>query len=332
MTDLVPVAPAEVAVPVQSAEDAAIDAWLTAQQSEHTRRSYAYAMKAWRAWLRQRGRLLADLPGPRYQGPRRVDAEEWRDHLLTQGMRRKSVDTRLIPIRSFYDYLCTEELLEVNPIRNAKLFNAKAHRPTPALSEEELNRLAAVFVDLDPTRRLFASVHSTTVCRVSEALNIRVGDIQRESGHWVVWLTRKGGERGFVALDPAVHAMIEEHVAALGLGRDDLLFSRPGMPPMTYASAQFTYDLLGRKAGLVRVVGKYKRWPNRDRVESTVTPHMLRATGITLLLDKGRAIDRVQTLAGHKMMDTTKLYDRGQGNVRRQVELVSDLAEIIHQG
>jgi hypothetical protein len=33
------------------------------------------------------------------------------------------------------------------------------------------------------------------------------------------------------------------------------------------------------------------------------------------------------------MMDTTKLYDRtGQGNVRRQVELVSDLAEIIHQG
>jgi integrase len=231
-------------------------------------------------------------------------------------MRRKSVDTRLIPIRSFYDYLCTEELLEVNPIRNAKLFNAKAHRPTPALSEEELNRLAAVFVDLDPTRRLFASVHSTTVCRVSEALNIRVGDIQRESGHWVVWLTRKGGDRGFVALDPAVHAMIEEHVAALGLGRDDLLFSRPGQPPMTYASARFTYDLLGRKAGLVRVVGKYKRWPDKDRVQSIVTPHMLRATGITLLLDKGRAIDRVQTLAGHKMMDTTKLYDRGQGNVR----------------
>jgi site-specific recombinase XerD len=136
MPDVVPLTPATatVAVPVESAEDAAIRAWLTAQQSEHTRRSYAYAMKAWRAWLRARGRLLADLPGPRYRGPRRVDAEEWRDHLLTQGMRRKSVDTRLIPIRSFYDYLVGEELLEVNPIRNAKPFNANTPR-------------AAVYVD-----------------------------------------------------------------------------------------------------------------------------------------------------------------------------------------
>jgi integrase len=289
-------------------------------------------MKAWRDWLQQRGRLLADLPGPRYQGPRRVDAEEWRDHLLAQGMRRKSVDTRLIPIRSFYDYLCTEELLEVNPIRNAKLFNAKAHRPTPALSEEELNRLAAVFVDLDPTRRLFASVHSTTVCRVSEALNIRVGDIQRESGPLGGVAHEEGRRAGLRSPRPRRPRHDRGTRRVPRTRRDDLLFSRPGQPPMTYASARFTYDLLGRKAGLVRVVGKYKRWPDRDRVQSIVTPHMLRATGITLLLDKGRAIDRVQTLAGHKMMDTTKLYDRGQGNVRRQVELVSDLAEIIHQG
>jgi integrase len=328
VTDLVPLAPATVAAPVQSAEDAAIDAWLRAQPSEHTRRSYRYAMNLWRDWLQQRGRLLADLPGPGYRGPRRVDADEWRDHLLkTQGMRPKSVDTRLIPIRSFYDYLCAEELLEANPIRNARLLNAKANKPTPALSEEEMVRLAVAADELDPTRRLFVAVHATTICRVSEALNIHVRDLARESGHPVVWLTRKGGERGYVPLDPAVHTAIEEHVAALGLTEDDPLFSRPGHPPMTYSSAQNLYDWLGRRSGICKQVGQTKT--GKPILKSLVTPHVLRATGITILLDKEQPIDRVQKLAGHQRTDTTRMYDRGQGNVRRLAGLASILGGLM---
>jgi integrase len=268
-------------------------------------------MTLWRDWLQHRGRLLADLPGPGYRGPRRVDADEWRDHLLkAQGMRPKSVDTRLIPIRSFYDYLCTEELLEANPIRNARLLNAKAYRPTPALSEEEMVRLAVAADELDPARRLFVAVHATTICRVSEALGIRVRDLARESGHPVVWLTRKGGERGYVPLDPAVHTAIEEHVAALGLTEDDLLFSRPGHPPMTYSAAQNLYDWLGRRSGICKQVGQTKT--GKPILKSLVTPHVLRATGITILLDKEQPIDRVQKLAGHRRTDTTGCTTAGR--------------------
>jgi integrase/recombinase XerC len=340
MTDLVPLAPAALVPAQPSAVDDAVDAWLRSFPNEGTRRSFAHAMTLWRAYLDRIGRDLADphpVGSPDYRGPRRVDANAWRDELRDTISERtgrrlsgKTVDARLIAIRSFYEFLCEEGALEVNPIQHAKLLNAKVTKPTPALSKEEMGRLAAAFADLDPTRRLFASVHSTTICRVSEALNIRVSDIQRESGHWVVWLTRKGGARGYVALDPAVHTLIEEHVSALGLKGDDLLFSRPGWPPMTYSSAKFTYQLLGVKAGLCVEVRKSSR--GKPVLKSIVKPHMLRATGITLLLDMGRPVDRVQKLAGHVKTDTTVGYDRGAGSVRRQVELVADLAEIIHQG
>jgi hypothetical protein len=71
MTELVRVEPViGTVVPHQpSAEDAAIDAWLTAQQSEHTRRSYAYAMKAWRDWLPSAAGSSPTSPDPPTKAP-----------------------------------------------------------------------------------------------------------------------------------------------------------------------------------------------------------------------------------------------------------------------
>jgi integrase len=297
-------------------------------------------MTLWRAYLDRIGRDLADphpVGSPGYRGPRRVDANAWRDELRDTVSERtgrklsgKTVDSRLIAIRSFYEFLCEEGALEVNPIQHAKLLNAKVTKPTPALSKEEMGRLAAAFADLDPTRRLFASVHSTTICRVSEALNIRVSDIQRESGHWVVWLTRKGGARGYVALDPAVHALIEAHVSALGLKGDDLLFSRPGWPPMTYSAA--VHVPAPRRQGRALRGGPQEQAAASPSSSPSSSPTCSAPPASRSCSTWAGPVDRVQKLAGHVKTDTTGVRPRARGSVRRQVELVADLAEIIHQG
>jgi integrase/recombinase XerD len=310
VTALVPLAPATIAVPVQSAEDAAIDAWLRAQPSEHTRRSYRYAMTLWRDWLQQRGRLLADLPGPGYRGPRRVDADEWRDHLLAT-MRPKSVDTRLIPIRSFYDYLVGEELLAANPIRAARLLNVGAHTPTPALDENELHRLTVAAATLDSGRRMLTLFLAATGCRAKEAIGLQASDLGRTSGVPVATVTRKGGRRDTIPLDPAVHHALLRHIR--GKDPDDPAFTHTDGTPFTASAATFTLDLLARRAGLDR----------------KVTPHMLRATVITILLDKGEDVGVVQDIAGHKKTDTTRDYYRGKGKLKRMARAIATIGELV---
>jgi hypothetical protein len=138
MTDLVPLAPAALVPTQPSGVDDAVQAWLRSFPNEGTRRSFAHAMTLWRAYLHRIGRDLADphpVGSPDYNGPRRVDANAWRDELRDTISERtgrklsgKTVDSRLIAIRSFYEFLCEEGALEVNPIQHAKLLSRASPR------------------------------------------------------------------------------------------------------------------------------------------------------------------------------------------------------------
>lgn len=316
MTGLAPVftADSELAARIESSEDRAVDAWLDAQVSPHTRRSYETAMKAWREHLRTRGVLL--------QSPRRLDMDKWREALIAEGKRPKTVDSRMIAIRSFYDYLVSEiEDYDVNPVRGAKLLNTGVHTPTAALDEDEVHALTVAAREAGPIRRLLVLFVSTTGCRINEAIGLRVADIGRSSGLPVVTLTRKGGKRHTIPVDPAVHDLLVKHVT--GREPDDFVFTRVARDgttlPMSYSSAAFAVKWIAKRAGLVdETTGKVR-----------VSPHVLRATLITVQLDKGAPIDDVQDLVGHIKTDTTRGYDRGKGKLRKMAKISSAMAELV---
>jgi len=286
-----------------SPEDRAVYAWLDAQKSAHTVRSYTESMRQWREWLSSRGVPLA--------GPRRQDADAWRNHLADVKKRKpKTVDSRLIAVRSFYDYLVGEGALDVNPIKGAKLLNQGPHQQTHALDEDEVKRLSVAAKAVGPWRRFLVLFLATTGCRISEALGVRVEDIGKSSGVPVATLTRKGGERGDVPLDGTLHEMLIEYMS--GLEPTAYVFSKDGgLTPVTYSAARFAIGLIGRKAGL-----------------AGVHPHVLRATLITILLDKEKPVDRVQALVGHRKTDTTRSYDRGKGKLKRLLDLTATMAQV----
>jgi integrase/recombinase XerD len=302
----------ELAAHIESSEDRAVSAWLDAQISPHTRRSYETAMKAWREHLRKRGVLL--------QSPHRLDMDKWREALIAEGKKPKTVDSRMIAVRSFYDYLVSEiDDYDVNTVRGAKLLNTGVYQPTAALDEDEVRALTVAAREAGPDRRLLVLLMSTTGCRVKEAIGLKAGDIRKSSGIPVVVLTRKGGRRDEVPVDPAVHELLAEH--ARDRGSDDYVFTRvrDGVTlPMSYSSAAFAIRWIAKRAGLVEDSGKVR-----------VSPHVLRATLITVMLDKNKAIDHVQDLVGHAKTDTTRGYDRGKGKLRKMAEVSSAMAGLV---
>lgn len=315
MTALSPVFSGEVVVhaPDTSSEDRAVQAWLDAQKSEHTRRSYEQAIRLWRLHLRLRGVPL--------QSPRRRDMDEWRNALIEIGRKPKTVDARMIAVRSFYDYLVSEvDGYDVNPVRAAKLLNTGAHTPTAALAEDEVKALTTAAKEAGPDRRLLVLLMATTGCRVKEAIGLKVEDIGRASGLPIVTLTRKGGRRDRVTVDPAVHEMLTRHVE----GRDGAAYVftrvRDGETlPMSYSAAAFAVRWIAKRAGLVdETTGKPR-----------VSPHVLRATLITIMLDRSAPIDDVQDLVGHSKTDTTRAYDRGKGKLRKMAKVSTAMAELV---
>lgn len=298
----------------QSGEDRAVNAWLDAHGHGHTRRSYETAMKMWREHLRKRGVLL--------QSPRRHDMDEWRNELVAAGRKPKTVDSRMIAVRSFYDYLVSEvDGYDVNPVRGAKLLNTGPHAQTEALDEDEVRRLTAAAREAGPTRRLLVVFMSTTGCRVNEAIQLKVGDIGRHSGIANVTFTRKGGKRDRVGIDPTIHALLVEHVQGREAG--DYVFTRTdrsgNVLPLSYSSAAFAIRWIAKRAGLVdEATGKIR-----------VSPHVLRATLITVMLDKGEHIDNVQDLVGHAKTDTTRGYDRGKGKLKKMAAVSTAMAGLV---
>lgn len=321
MTALEPVFTAELANQVEDSEDRAVQLWLDSLVSPHTRRSYETAMKGWREHLRARDVLL--------QSPRRADMDAWRHKLETDGKKPKTVDSRMIAIRAFYDYLAAEiDGYGANPVRGAKLLNRGPHSQTQALSRDDLRALTARARKAGPDRWLLMLFLATTGCRISEAINLKVEDLGRNAGHCVATLTRKGGRRDEVSVDAQVFNLLTEHVK--DSAPDHHVFQphrtagRTG-GPFTYAGA---YKAV-RDLGAATVLGQDS--DGKD-VTLKVHPHMLRATLATQAIDAGKEITDVQDQLGHAKTETTRLYDRGGRRLRRMASVAGVMAEMVDLG
>lgn len=130
--------------------------------------------------------------------------------------------------------------------------------------------------------------------RAAELESLTVGQVAADSGHIVLRFRVKGGKTIAVPLPPRVCALL----APLLDGRaatESLLVREDGRPWDRWRST--TALRRAAKAAGVDAAG--------------LTPHVLRATAATLLLDAGVAVELVQELLGHRSPVTTQRYDRG---------------------
>lgn len=219
------------------------------------------------------------------------------DSLYKQGLHARSVARHLTTLRGLFHFLLREGLIQVDPIGTLPI--PRQWRQIPKyLILEEIEKLLAAPNPATPAglrdRAMLQLLYSSGP-RVSELCSIRLRDIDLEMG--VLRLTGKGNKQrlvpvGKAAVD-AVRLYIDSGRAAILKGKvSSCLFVtvRGGAPTrQTFWHAITKYGLM---AGISR----------------KLTPHLLRHSFATHLLEGGADLRSVQSMLGHADISTTQVY------------------------
>ncbi len=216
-------------------------------------------------------------------------------------MAPSSVARTLVSVRSFYRFLVHEGRLEVDP--TGKVGSPARPRPIPkAISIEQVERLiAAPPKDLLGRRDVaMLEVLYGAGLRISELTDLDVDDVDLAQGSVLV-RSGKGGKGRVVPLGRAARRAVEDY----------LVRSRPELRSRAARGADAAALFLnarGRRLGRQgcwKVLKQHARTAGLDRV---VSPHTLRHSFATHMLDAGADIRVVQELLGHSSLATTQVY------------------------
>ncbi len=217
--------------------------------------------------------------------------------LRHRGLAAATIKRRVAAIRAFYHFLLREELIEHDP--TVDLAAPRLPRRLPrVLTVEEVERLLAM---PDPKRpegsrdRAMLEVMYASGLRVSEVIGLDLGDVDLRAE--LVRTVGKGNKERLVPMgSPAVMAV-----------RTYLRQGRPALARGRSSQALFL-NRRGRRLtrqGCWKLLRGYAR---RARITKPLTPHVLRHSFATHLLDRGADLRAVQEMLGHATITSTQLY------------------------
>jgi len=271
--------------------------WLSVERGRaaNTITAYRRDLRAYIAWLRESGRALPEVT--------EADLQAYVRDLRDRGLAPASVARSLVPVRALHRFLADEGRATSDP--GAHLELPKVPRGLPkALSEAEVGRLLDAPAGEGPVvlrdRAMLELLYGTGI-RVSELVGLSLGDIDLDAA--LLRAFGKGSKERIVPIGtPAVRAL----VAWLGpLGR-------PALAPVQWqrrgdAEAVFLNARGGRlsRQGAWNVLNRYAV---QVGLEGKLSPHVLRHSCATHMLDHGADIRAVQELLGHASISTTQIY------------------------
>lgn len=257
----------------------------------HTLESYARDLRGLAEFAAARGRPLTALD--------RQALEEHVRQLMERGLAPRSVARAVACIRGFYRYLTRDRVLARNPADDLR-----APRAWPALprflSVEDVDRLLAQ-PDVSTRRglrdRALIELLYATGMRVSELISLRPSDLNLDARY--LTCTGKGRKQRIVPIGDEAAAWVARYQRE---GRPRLLGRR--------ASPHLFVNARGRAGSLTRV-GFWKilkAYGRQAELPRTLSPHVLRHSFATHLLERGADLRAIQMMLGHADLSTTQIY------------------------
>jgi integrase/recombinase XerD len=281
-------------------------------QAEHTQRTYAGLLSRFVAWAEEQGlrdwksvelrHLMAFLQHERERGlanapkdsPRRLSSE--------------SLYLEIAALRAFYRFAENEKLLPANPAENLSL-PRRWQRLPKALTASEIEKLLTPEMPETPPNLCDQAVLELAYAsglRLAELRQVRLEQLHLEAGF--INVIGKGNKERVVPLGRKAVAALERYLAA---GRPALVNRR--------SPANVFLTRRGTPFAAVTLWLRIKQRVRRSGIERNITPHMLRHSFATHLLENGADLRVIQELLGHASISTTEIYTHVTGNRLREV-------------
>lgn len=232
------------------------------------------------------------------------DIERFLAERAASGAAKSSMARQFSSIRMLHRYMVEEGLRRDDPAGLAEGVSKPAGIPKP-LSEEEVSSLIASVSGDEPRnlrdRALLEFLYATGA-RVSEVCGLNLADLDMEAS--LVRLFGKGSKERVVPFGSVAHHALETWLSS----------GRPAMEPVRWRKKDDSYAVFlgGRGTRLSRQVAfqVVRDAGQRAGIDREVSPHALRHTCATHLLDHGADLRIVQEMLGHASITTTQVYTR----------------------
>lgn len=212
---------------------------------------------------------------------------------------RRTIARRIASLRSFYRFLCREDIIPNNPITS--IHTPKLDKKLPViLDDSEINDLLALPAMDDLGRRDLAVLELlyASGVRVAELVRLSISDVDYENRFILVY--GKGAKERIVPIGRKAASAVSFYLSG---ARPRLYSKHRGTPHYKLFVNSKGGPLTDRS--IRRIVGKYV---DILALAKNVSPHTIRHTFATHLLNHGADLRSVQEMLGHVNLSTTQLY------------------------
>ncbi len=245
-----------------------------------------------------------------YNHVKEEDIKDYIKELQEEGKKASSISRCIASIRSFYQFVLKRKKIKVDPTANIQSPKIEKRVPSVLTSKEvELLLDQPKDVDLKGTRdKAMLEFAYATGMRVTEIISLNIDDVNLEEGYVTC---KKGNKQRTIPLGTMSLNALKEYVED---ARDVLIKNDD-------EKALFVNVNGGRltRQGFWKIIKYYKE---QAHITKDITPHVLRHSFATHLLQNGADLKAIQTMLGHSDISSTQVYmqfqDEGLKNIYKK--------------
>ncbi|GAB2872261.1 site-specific tyrosine recombinase [Hymenobacter ruber] len=245
-------------------------------------------------------------------GPTQVSTDVLREFLNTLqglGLSATSQARTLSGLKAFFSFLIMEDLLKLDPTDTLEAPKTGRHLPDTLSYPEVEQLLAAIDLSTDEglrSRALLEVLYSSGL-RVSELCDLRLSNIYTDEGFMKV--VGKGNKERLVPVGREALKHLNFYLS----GVRGHLNIKPGSEDFVFLSKN------GRPLSRITVFTTLKKLAEQAGLRKTISPHTLRHSFATHLIEGGADLRAVQEMLGHASITTTEIYTHLDRDFLRQV-------------
>jgi site-specific recombinase XerD len=274
--------------------------------NEHTRKAYRRAVDRFLAHAHELGLSLAQIT------PKLLRA-----YLDKLPLSVASQKLHLAALRHFFDVAVTRHAVMLNPAASVRAKKLKVvEGKTPCATPEQAGKLLGSIDTATVVGKRDLAVTATLIftgARVGAVAKLRLADFYDGGDQHYLRFDEKGGKSREIPVRHDLQSYLKQYIAAA------LIAGEPPTAPLFRTAVQRTGTLSPKPVSAIDLCRMVKRRLKDADLPSRLSPHSFRVTVATDLLSQDVPLDQVQQLLGHADPRTTRLYDRRQQKVSRNI-------------